>query len=106
MMELTFVHQYNGDAPKRRRLAKACESCRARKVLSPTPRGVGTANQRNRNGAYILGVIIDLISLIRKWPMKKTAKLYIPVFLQVRLSKFRIIKEVDQQQVREQIVML
>lgn len=30
-MELTFVHQYSGDAPKRRRLAKACESCRQRK---------------------------------------------------------------------------
>lgn len=33
-MELTFVHQYSGEAPKRRRLAKACESCRARKVCS------------------------------------------------------------------------
>lgn len=33
-MELTFVHQYSGDAPKRRRLAKACESCRTRKVFS------------------------------------------------------------------------
>lgn len=31
-MELTFVHQYAGDTPKRRRLAKACESCRARKA--------------------------------------------------------------------------
>jgi len=31
-MELTFVHQYSGDSPKRRRLAKACESCRTRKV--------------------------------------------------------------------------
>ncbi|KAK5676739.1 hypothetical protein LTS10_010502 [Elasticomyces elasticus] len=30
-MELTFVHQYSGDAPKRRRLAKACETCRTRK---------------------------------------------------------------------------
>lgn len=30
-MELTFVHQYSGDAPKRRRLAKACETCRHRK---------------------------------------------------------------------------
>lgn len=39
-MELTFVHQYAGDTPKRRRLAKACESCRARKasvVTAPTP---------------------------------------------------------------------
>ncbi|KAK3074593.1 hypothetical protein LTR53_002871 [Teratosphaeriaceae sp. CCFEE 6253] len=31
MPELTFVHQYSGDTPKRRRLAKACEPCRARK---------------------------------------------------------------------------
>lgn len=31
-MELTFVNQYGDSAPKRRRLAKACESCRARKV--------------------------------------------------------------------------
>ncbi|KAF2770759.1 hypothetical protein EJ03DRAFT_290611 [Teratosphaeria nubilosa] len=30
-MELTFVHQYCGESPKRRRLAKACETCRARK---------------------------------------------------------------------------
>ncbi|KAH9832812.1 Fungal specific transcription factor domain [Teratosphaeria destructans] len=30
-MELTFVHQYSGESPKRRRLAKACETCRARK---------------------------------------------------------------------------
>lgn len=31
-MELTFVNQYGDSTPKRRRLAKACESCRARKV--------------------------------------------------------------------------
>ncbi|KAK4633531.1 hypothetical protein CLAFUR0_02570 [Fulvia fulva] len=31
VMELTFVNQYGDGAPKRRRLAKACESCRARK---------------------------------------------------------------------------
>ncbi|KAK0886696.1 hypothetical protein LTR02_017907 [Friedmanniomyces endolithicus] len=30
-IELTFVHQYAGDTPKRRRLAKACEACRTRK---------------------------------------------------------------------------
>ncbi|CAK3877771.1 transcription factor fungal specific like [Lecanosticta acicola] len=30
-MELTFVNQYDDTAPKRRRLAKACESCRNRK---------------------------------------------------------------------------
>jgi hypothetical protein len=33
-MELTFVNQYGDSAPKRRRLAKACESCRSRKVSS------------------------------------------------------------------------
>ncbi|EME47130.1 hypothetical protein DOTSEDRAFT_20938, partial [Dothistroma septosporum NZE10] len=31
VVELTFVNQYGDSAPKRRRLAKACESCRARK---------------------------------------------------------------------------
>ncbi|KAM3423838.1 hypothetical protein BST61_g1236 [Cercospora zeina] len=30
-LELTFVNHYGDSAPKRRRLAKACESCRARK---------------------------------------------------------------------------
>ncbi|KAF7194045.1 Cutinase transcription factor 1 alpha [Pseudocercospora fuligena] len=30
-LELTFVNHYGDTAPKRRRLAKACESCRARK---------------------------------------------------------------------------
>ncbi|KAF2478844.1 fungal-specific transcription factor domain-containing protein [Neohortaea acidophila] len=30
-MELTFVNQYAGDAPKRRRLAQACSFCRQRK---------------------------------------------------------------------------
>ncbi|KAF2207783.1 hypothetical protein CERZMDRAFT_114966 [Cercospora zeae-maydis SCOH1-5] len=32
-LELTFVNHYGDSAPKRRRLAKACESCRARKPL-------------------------------------------------------------------------
>lgn len=32
IMEITFIHQYSGDSPKRRRLARACETCRARKV--------------------------------------------------------------------------
>lgn len=36
VMELTFVNQYAGDTPKRRRLAKACDACRARKVGPPT----------------------------------------------------------------------
>ncbi|KAK5693228.1 hypothetical protein LTR17_025176 [Elasticomyces elasticus] len=39
-MELTFVHQYSGDAPKRRRLAKACETCRTRKAQS-RPKSAG-----------------------------------------------------------------
>lgn len=30
-MELTFVPQYNGETPRKRRLAKACDACRARK---------------------------------------------------------------------------
>ncbi|QIX01488.1 hypothetical protein AMS68_007005 [Peltaster fructicola] len=30
-MDYTFVPQYNGEVPKKRRLAKACETCRARK---------------------------------------------------------------------------
>lgn len=35
-LELTFVNQYGNSAPKRRRLAKACESCRSRKVSFST----------------------------------------------------------------------
>jgi hypothetical protein len=31
-MDYTFVSQFSGDGPKRRRLAKACETCRSRKV--------------------------------------------------------------------------
>ncbi|KAM0710969.1 hypothetical protein Q7P35_001708 [Cladosporium inversicolor] len=30
-MDYTFVSQFSGDGPKRRRLAKACETCRSRK---------------------------------------------------------------------------
>jgi hypothetical protein len=31
-MDYTFVSQFSGDGPKRRRLAKACDTCRSRKV--------------------------------------------------------------------------
>lgn len=34
-MELVFVPQYSSDGPKRKRLAKACDKCRSRKVGCP-----------------------------------------------------------------------
>lgn len=48
-MELTFVHQYSGDAPKRRRLAKACESCRSRKKRCIHFAGADDANGKDQD---------------------------------------------------------